>query len=130
MNNTANQKSTQAPCAVTLPSFGQLATMFMERAVNELGLLQDIRKRDSEWVDQDADVDQMLDLTFDRVLAMRAGELPSAEDFTHAWFRLSAVVNSGSKLFSRPTSWYGRSLSGVAEFFRQAPEMLEYAEEL
>lgn len=121
MNTTANNQSLQ------LPTFQQLAAMFLERAACELSHLQDIRKRDDEWIDKDSDIDQMLDLTFERVLAMRAVELGPQEEFAHAWFKLSAVVNSSSKLFSRPGSWYGRTLNGLAEFFRQAPEMLEYS---
>ena len=127
MNHTATEENTQASSEAALPTFKQLAKMFLVRANRELRFLQDVRKRDGEWLEKDVSVDLAVGLVYERVQKMMDAELPDAESFAHSWFQASAVVELGVSTFSRPGSCYGRILQGIAEFFKQAPEMLEYA---
>lgn len=122
MNVTATTNAAQG-----MPSSDRLAALFLRVAADKLQALMSIREKDEEWLEKDVDVDLALELAFDRVVIMSEKAFANADAFTADWYKISSVVSLSLDSFSRPSSWYGRGLRDAAEFFRQAPEILDYA---
>lgn len=122
MNATATTNLAQA-----MPTLEQVTSMFLKVATEKLQALESIRKKDAEWQDVDVNVDMAIELVSERVLAMSEKMFPSADAFASEWYKISSVVNLSTVSFSRPSSWYGRALQDAVEFFRQVPDILEYA---
>lgn len=122
MNATATTNLAQA-----MPTLEQAASMFLGVAAKKLQSLENIRKKDTEWLDADVNVDMAIELVSERVLAMSEKMFPSADAFASEWYKISSVVNLSMTSFSRPSSWYGRTLQDAAQFFQQVPDILHYA---
>lgn len=123
MNVTATTNAAQAR-----PTLDQVATMFLAVAAKKLESLESIRNKDTDWLDADVSVDMAIELVSERVQAMSGTMFPSADAFAGEWYKISSVVNLSMASFSRPSSWYGRTLQDAAQFFQQVPDILHYAE--
>ncbi|MBB6579585.1 hypothetical protein HNP33_003699 [Comamonas odontotermitis] len=122
MNDTAGTNLGQG-----MPKSGQLAEMFLTIAADKLKSLQSIRENDEQWTEADVNVDFAIDLAVDHIRAMTSRGFNDSGVFVVDWYKAAAAVELSLSAFSRPSCWYGRSLKVTAEFFRQAPELFDYA---
>lgn len=112
--------------AAALPSFQQFVTLALEKAESDLECICRIRCADEHWEDEDADVDNAVDLALDQVRRMKAIEFADHLSFSSEWYKVAAALNLGAKAFSRKDCAYMRCLDSACHMFSQAADMAEF----
>ena len=109
-----------------LPTWQQMANASVMHAQESLQRLMEIRRDEKEWDDADLDVDETADLVL-RNLEQVAIDMPKTqEDFVQYWYRLTAALRLAKLAFSRPNTFYGRSIASIVNIMESVPQLLEY----
>lgn len=125
----ASSKSTQptsaTPASARLPSREQLMALALDKAEDELRRLLKIRCEDDEWSDADVDVDNAVEVALHRVRELQTKAPLSLREFENSWHEIISVLNLSAKAFSRPDTYYLRTLNAVHEFFDVMIDLIE-----
>lgn len=128
MNNTPSTRSGKqlADAAALLPSFQQFVHLAIAKAESDLEGICRIRFTDEHWSDDDFDVGTAVDCALDQVRRMKGMQFAELDAFEQEWFKVAAVLNLGSKSFSRSDCSYSRRLESACHMFSQTAEMADF----
>lgn len=126
MKNTAQP----GPAATGFPTRPQAITLALAMMEHRFQDLIAIRKGDERWSDEDADVDNAIDLALAHTLRMKDMPFGDGKHFDLELFMVAAPINMGVRLFSRQDCHYFRALHSAAHLLQQLAAMVEFTDPL
>lgn len=111
---------------LNLPTWQQMANAAIFHAQTNLKNLMKDRCIDKDWTDADVDVDETTELVLINLNHLATAFPEKQEEFVEVWYRLTSAIRLAKGVFSRPDSYYGRSLKAMLHMMESIPEMLEY----
>lgn len=124
MNATAQP----APAATGFPTRAQAITLALAMMEHRLRGLISIRTGDEHWCDDDADVDNAMDLALAHTLRMKEMQFDKDCLFDREVFLVASAVSMGVRLFSRQDCYYFRALRGTAAMLTEMVAMVDFVE--
>lgn len=133
--NTARVAVQAQPCqkqavSTVLPTWQQTMQTALAYAQDSLERLDDAISSDLDWGDADVDADVCLamELALERIKRMRAKPPTERGAFEVEWYAAASVVNLSVRVFSRPDSFYFRSLEFVQKLFEVLAPAVEFVD--
>lgn len=133
--NTARVAVEAQPCqkqavSTVLPTWQQTMQTALAYAQDSLERLDDAISSDLDWGDADVDADVCLamELALERIKRMRANPPGERGAFEVEWYAAASVVNLSVRVFSRPDSFYFRSLEFVQKLFEVLAPAVEFVD--